>query len=111
MLYEVLVHILELAERGGVPCGYPGDRCPAARPVEQGRSAKVQRKATNLPLVVRQSVPCNYVVGDPKSALVVGLVQAHVHPSAVLLVQRLVGIAGALLQEGVGDLAVDVLLV
>jgi len=76
------VHMLELAERGGVPCGYPGDRCPAARPVEQGRSAKVQRKATNLPLVVRQSVPCNYVVGDPKSALVVGLVQARMSTQA-----------------------------
>jgi hypothetical protein len=50
------------------------------------------------------------VVGDAKSALVVRLVQAHVHPSAVLLVPRLVGIPGALLQEGVGDLVVNVLL-
>ena len=32
----------------------------------------------------------------------------HVDP--VLLIPRLVGIAGALLQEGVGDLVVDVLL-
>jgi hypothetical protein len=40
----------------------------------------------------------------------VRLVQAHVHPSAVLLVPRLVGNTGALLQEGVGDLAVNVLL-
>ena len=61
------------------------------------------RKATNLALVVRRSVPCNRVVGD-ESALVVRPVQAHVDPSAVLLV------AGALLQEGVGDLVVDVLL-
>ena len=49
-------------------------------------------------------------VRDPKSALVVGLVQAHVHPNAVLLVPRLVGIPGALLQEGVCDLVVNVLL-
>jgi len=55
-------------------------------------------------------VPCNDVVGDAKSAHVVGLVQAHVHPSAVLLVPRLVGIPGALLQEGVCDLVVNVLL-
>ena len=68
------------------------------------------RKATNLALVVRRSVACNDVVGDAKSALVVGLVQAHVHSSAVLLVPRLVGIPGALLQEGVCDLVVNVLL-
>ena len=49
-------------------------------------------------------------VRDPKSALVEGLVQAHVHPNAVLLVPRLVGIPGALLQEGVCDLVVNVLL-
>jgi hypothetical protein len=47
------------------------------------------------------------VVGDAKSALVVRLVQAHVHPSAVLLVPCLVGIPGALLQEGVGDSMVN----
>jgi uncharacterized membrane protein YvlD (DUF360 family) len=55
-------------------------------------------------------VPCNDVVGDTKSDLVVGLVQAHVRPSAVLLVPRLVGIPSALLQEGVFDLVVNVLL-
>jgi hypothetical protein len=55
-------------------------------------------------------MPCDGFVGDAKSALVVRLVQAHVHPSAVLLVPRLVGITGALLQEGVGDLVVNVLL-
>ena len=49
----------------------------------------MQGKATNLALVVRprrRSVACNDVVGDAKSALVVGLVQAHVNPGAVLLV-------------------------
>ena len=40
------------------------------------------------------------VVEDAKSALVVLLVQAHVHPSAVLLVEFLIGIPVALLQEG-----------
>jgi hypothetical protein len=68
----------------------------------------VPRKATNLAFVVRRSVPCDGVVGDSESALVVRLVQTHVDP--VLLIPRLVGIAGALLQEGVGDLVVDVLL-
>jgi hypothetical protein len=70
----------------------------------------VPRKATNLALVVRRSVACNDVVGDAKSALVVGLVQAHVNPGAVLLVPRLVGIPGALLQQCQCDLVVDVLL-
>ena len=70
----------------------------------------MQGKATNLALVVRRSVACNDVVAHAKSALVVGLVQAHVNPSAVLLVPRLVGIPGALLQEGVCDLVVNVLL-
>jgi len=65
----------------------------------------VPRKATILALVVRRSVPCNGVVGDSESALVVRLVQVHV--DQVLLVPRLVGV-GALLQEGVGDLVVDV---
>ena len=68
------------------------------------------RKATNLALVVRRSVACNDVVAHAKSALVVGLVQAHVNPSAVLLVPRLVGIPGALLQQCQCDLVVDVLL-
>ena len=36
--------------------------------------------------------------------------ELHVDPSAVLLVQSLVGIRSALLQEGVGDLVVNVLL-
>ncbi len=68
------------------------------------------RKATNLALVVRRSVACNDVVGDAKSALVVGLVQAHVNPGAVLLVKHFVGIPGALLQQCQCDLVVDVLL-
>ncbi len=39
------------------------------------------------------------VAGDAKSALVVRLVQAHIHPSEVLLVPSLVGILSALLQQ------------
>jgi hypothetical protein len=41
----------------------------------------VPRKATNLALVVRRSVPCDGVVGDAEFALVVRLVQSHVDPS------------------------------
>jgi hypothetical protein len=40
----------------------------------------------------------------------VRFVQAHVDPSAVLQVPFLVGVAGAFLQQGIGDLVVDVLL-
>ena len=55
-------------------------------------------------------VPRDSVVGDAESSLVVRLVQAHVDPGAVLQVPFLVGFAGAFLQQGVGDLVVDVLL-
>jgi hypothetical protein len=36
--------------------------------------------------------------------------EPHVDPSAILLVPCLVGISGALLQEGVADLPIDMLL-
>jgi hypothetical protein len=45
--------------------------------------AKVPRKATNLALVVRptrRSATADGVVGDSETALLVGLVQAHVDP-------------------------------
>jgi hypothetical protein len=50
------------------------------------------------------------VVGDTKTALVMRLMEPHVDPSAVLLVPSLVGISGALLQEGVADLPINMLL-
>jgi hypothetical protein len=40
----------------------------------------------------------------------VRFVQAHVDPSAVLQVPFPVGVTGAFLQQGIGDLVVDVLL-
>ena len=71
------------------------------------------RKATNRALVVYAAACLEIVllvsVGDAE-ALVVRLVQAHVDPSAVLQVPFLVGVAGAFLQQGIGDLVVDVLL-
>jgi hypothetical protein len=45
----------------------------------------VPRKATTLSFV-RRSVPADGVVGESEIAVVVGLVQAHVDPGAVLLV-------------------------
>ena len=60
------------------------------------------RKATNLAFVVYAAARLgDGVVDDAKSALVVRLVQVHVHPSAVLLVPLLVGILSALLQHDV----------
>jgi hypothetical protein len=44
------VHMLELAESGGVPCGWILEI--VARPDLLTRGGKVRRKATNLPLVV-----------------------------------------------------------
>ena len=61
-------------------------------------------KATNLTLVVRRSVPADGVEGDSKTALFVGLVQAHVDPGPVLLVKRFVyRFVGALFVEGVEE--------
>ena len=50
------------------------------------------------------------VVGDTKTDLVMRLTEPHVDPSGVLLVPCLVGVSGALLQEGVADLPIDMLL-
>jgi hypothetical protein len=98
--------MLELAERGGVPCGWILE-IVARQPDLLSRGGKGAEEG-NKPGVGR-SVACNDVVGDAKSALVVGLVQAHVNPGAVLLVPRLVGIPSAL-QQCQCDLVVDVLL-
>jgi hypothetical protein len=92
------VHTLELAERGCSPCGWILE-VVARQPDLLSRAGKGAQEG-NKPGVggVCCRMACNGVVGDAKSALVVRLVQAHVHPSAVLLVPRLVGIPGALLQ-------------
>jgi hypothetical protein len=50
------------------------------------------------------------VVGDTETALVMRLMEPHVDPSAVLLVACLEDVSGALLQEGVADLPIDMLL-
>jgi hypothetical protein len=103
------VHLLELAERGGNPGGWilevdarqPDLLSRAGKGAQEGNKPGVRR--------VRGRASGDGVVGDAKSALVVRLVQAHVHPSALLLVPCLVGIPGALLQEPIGDLVVNVL--
>ena len=48
--------------------------------------------------------------GGRQSPLVVRFVQVHVNPNVVLQVPFLVVIVGAFLQQGIGDLVVDVLL-
>jgi hypothetical protein len=48
------------------------------------------------------------VVGDTETALVMRLMEPHVDPSDVLLVPCLVGISGALLQEGVAELPINI---
>jgi hypothetical protein len=50
------------------------------------------------------------VVGDTKTALVMRLMEPHVDPRVVLLVPCLVDVSGALLQKGVADLPIDMLL-
>jgi hypothetical protein len=71
----------------------------------------VPRKATNLAFVVYAAARMVIVLlGNAKSAFVVRLVQTHFHPSAVLLVSCLVGIPGALLQERIAYVVVNVLL-
>jgi hypothetical protein len=56
------------------------------------------------------SVTGDGVVGDTETALVMRLMEPHVDPIAVLLVACLEGVSGALLQEGVADLPIDMLL-
>jgi len=96
------VHLLELAERGGHPGGWILE-VVALQPDLLRRAGKCAQEG-NKPGVRRV---CGRVSGDgvvccwdAKSALVVRLVQTHVHPR-FLLVPCLVGIQGALLQEGV----------
>jgi len=104
------LHLLEVAERGGHSGGWilevvarqPDLLSRVGKGAQEGNKPGVSR--------VRGRASGDGVVGDAKSALVVRLVQAHVHPSAVLLVPCRVGIPGALLQERIGDLVVNVLL-
>ena len=51
----------------------------------------------------------NGVVSDAKASMLVGEVEHHVYPRAILQGPSLVGIAGALLEERLSDLVVDVL--
>ena len=55
-------------------------------------------------------MPSDGVVGDTETALVMRLMEPHVDPSAVLLVACLVGVLVALLQKGVADLPINMLL-
>ena len=82
--------------------GQPDLLSRAGKGAQEGNKPGVRR--------VRGRASCDGVVGNAKSALVVRLVKAHVHPSAVLLVACLVGIPSALLQERIDDLVVNVLL-
>ena len=70
------------------------------------------RKATDLALVVYNAARLAMVLletpNPPSSCDSCKRMSTHVDP--VLLSPRLVGIAGALLQEGVGDFVVNVLL-
>ena len=67
MLEEILVHTLELAERGGVLGGWileivvrqPDMLSRAGKGAKEGKTPGVGR--------IRRSVPCNDVVGDAKS--------------------------------------------
>jgi hypothetical protein len=61
-------------------------RFPAARPVEQGRQRCLGRRQP-WRWSSRRSVPAAGVVGDSEAALLVRLVQAHVDPGPVLLVE------------------------
>ena len=54
-------------------------------------------------------MPGDDVVGDTETALDMRLMEPHVDPSAVLG-PRLVGLPGPLLEEGVADFPIDMLL-
>jgi len=101
---------LERAEGGGIPCGGVLE-VVAWQPYLLSRACKGAQEG-NKPGVGRVggSVACYHVVGDTEAALFVRLMEPHVNPSPVLLGPRLVCIPGPFLEEGVGDLVVDMLL-
>ena len=101
---------LERAEGGGIPCG--GVLDVVAWQTDLLSSACKGSHEGNKPDVGRVggSVACNHVVGDTEAALFVRIMEPHVNPSPVLLGPRLVCFPGPFLEEGVGDLVVDMLL-
>ena len=109
VLQKSFVQVLERAKGRDAPSGGILD-VVARQPYLLSRAGESAQEG-DKPGVGRVccGVPRDSVVGDAE-ALVVRLVQAHVDPSAVLQVPFLVGFAGAFLQQGIGDLVVDVLL-
>jgi len=93
VLQEVIVQTRKLAQRGFIPGGWILD-VVALQPAQ----ARCPGRQQNWLWSLLRSVPCDGVVRDTE--FVVRLVQAHVDPSAVLLVPRLVGIAGASASSG-----------
>ena len=108
LLQEVPMQALERAEGGGIPCGgvlevvawQPDLLSRACKGAQEGNKPGVGR--------VGGSVACNHVVGDTEAAFFVRLMEPHVNP--VLLGPRLVCFPGPFLEEGVGDLPIDMLL-
>ncbi len=84
------MHLLKLTERGWHPGGWILE-VVGRQPDLLSKTGKGAQEG-NKPGVCRVSglASGDGVVGDDKSALVVRLVQAHVHPNNVLLVPRLV---------------------
>jgi hypothetical protein len=118
VLQKSFVQVLERAKGRGDPSGGILD-VVARQPYLRAGRAKVLRKATNRSLVVYDEACLEIVLlgrrsprrATPKpSSLVVRLVQAHVDPSVVLQVPFLVGFTGAFLQQGIGYLVVNMLL-
>ena len=110
VLQKSFVQVLERAKGRDAPSGGILD-VVARQPYLLSRAGESAQEG-DKPGVGRVccGVPRDSVVGDAEASLVVRLVQAHVDPSAVLQVPFLVGFAGAFLQQGIGDLVVDVLL-
>ena len=101
---------LERAEGGGIPNGGVLD-VVAWQPDLLSRACKGAQEG-NKPGVGRVGgiVTGDGVVGDTKTALVMRLMEPHVHPSKVLLGPRLVCLPVPFLEEGVADLPMDMLL-
>jgi hypothetical protein len=110
LLQEVPMQALERAEGGGIPCGGVLE-VVAWQPYLLSRACKGAQEG-NKPGVGRVggSVTGDGVVGDTEAALFVRLMEPHVNPSPVLLGPRLVCLPGPFLEEGVGDLEIDMLL-
>ena len=110
ILDQNLMEVLEHAQGGCYPSRWIVE-CVAWQPhllSITGKSTEKSYKPGGR--CVQRCVAAHGVVSDAEAALFVGQVEDHVHPGPVLLGPGCISALGALLEQRIRDLAVDVLL-